>query len=84
MRTELKENLNIPLKAQLNANIPIQGNLNVPITSELNASVDVKNTLPVKIAQGELKIPLSTMYLNRVKAQPVEVQAAQHDVKAGE
>nr|ESK53148.1 hypothetical protein F987_01310 [Acinetobacter gyllenbergii NIPH 230] len=69
---------------QNNLQAPIQGNLNVPITSELNASVDVKNTLPVKIAQGELKIPLSTMYLDRVKAPPVEVPAAQHDLKAGE
>ncbi len=28
----------------------------------------MKNTLPVKIEHGELKIPLSSMSLNRVKA----------------
>ena len=62
----------------------IAGKLNVPITSELSASVDVKNTLPVKIADGELKIPLSTMYLDRVKTQPVDEPASPHDVKIGE
>ncbi|MCT9189216.1 MFS transporter, partial [Acinetobacter baumannii] len=56
----------IPLKARLDTNIPIEGNLNVPVKTALDASVDVKNTLPVKIANGELKIPLSTMRLNRV------------------
>jgi len=53
----------------------------VPITTELNASVDVKNTVPVKIAQGELKIPLSSMYLDRVKAQPVEILITPKHVK---
>lgn len=81
VRTILKENLSIPLKAQLDANIPIQGKLTVPITTELNASVDVKNTVPVKIAQGELKIPLSSMYLDRVKAQLVEMPITPKHVK---
>ena len=81
VRTILKENLSIPLKAQLDANIPIQGKLTVPITTELNASVDVKNTVPVKIAQGELKIPLSSMYLDRVKAQLVEMPIRPKHVK---
>lgn len=84
VKTVLKENLNIPLQTQLNANIPIQGKLNVPITSELNASVDVKNTLPVKIAKGELKIPLSSMYLDRVQSQSVDANLNKKDGKAGE
>ncbi|EXE19290.1 hypothetical protein J558_1334 [Acinetobacter baumannii 1106579] len=68
VKTVLKENLHIPLNAQLKTNIPIQGSLNVPVKTALNASVDVKNTLPVKIEHGELKIPLSSMSLNRVKS----------------
>ncbi|SSS06520.1 Uncharacterised protein [Acinetobacter baumannii] len=67
VKTVLKEDLHIPLNAQLKTNIPIQGSLNVPVKTALNASVDVKNTLPVKIEHGELKIPLSSMSLNRVK-----------------
>ena len=51
---------------------------------DIKLSVDVKNTLPVKIADGELKIPLSTMYLDRVKTQPVDEPASSHDVKIGE
>ena len=68
VKTVLKENLHIRLNAQLKTNIPIQGSLNVPVKTALNASVDVKNTLPVKIEHGELKIPLSSMSLNRVKS----------------
>ena len=61
----LKENLNIPLDTTLKTNIPINGHLNVPIETALAASVDVQNTLPIKIRQGELKIPLSSIQIQK-------------------
>ncbi len=61
VKTVLKENLHIPLNANLKTNIPIEGNLNVPIKTALKATVDVQNTLPVQIKKGELVIPLKTM-----------------------
>lgn len=68
VRTVLQENLNIPLNTTLKTNIPVDGHLNVPIKTALAASVEVKNTLPIKIQKGELKIPLSSVTL---KKQPV-------------
>lgn len=65
VKAVLKENLNIPLHTTLKTNIPIQGHLNVPIKTALKASVDVQNTLPIKIEQGELKIPLHNLRLSR-------------------
>ncbi|MEN8390089.1 MFS transporter [Acinetobacter indicus] len=71
VKTVLKENLNIPLKTTLNTLIPVQGHLNVPIQTALKASVDVKNTLPIKIEQGELNIPLNSIRLATAEtAQP--------------
>lgn len=71
VKTVLKENLNIPLKTTLNTQIPVQGHLNVPIQTALKASVDVKNTLPIKIEQGELNIPLNSIRLATAEtAQP--------------
>lgn len=64
VRTVLKENLHIPLNATLKTEIPVQGQLNVPIKTALNATVDVKNTLPVKIQNGQLKVPLNTVKLS--------------------
>lgn len=64
VKTVLKENLHIPLHATLKTEIPVQGQLNVPIKTALNATVDVKNTLPVKIQSGELKVPLNTLKLS--------------------
>ena len=65
VKTVLKENLRIPLEATLKTNIPIEGHLNVPVKTALKASVDVQNTLPVKIKQGQLVIPLNSMRVAR-------------------
>ena len=43
----------------------------MPIQTALKASVDVKNTLPIKIEQGELNIPLNSIRLATAEtAQP--------------
>lgn len=65
VRTDLKESLRVPLVTTLNTQIPISGRLNVPVKTPLDTTVDVKNILPVKIQQGELKIPLNTVKLSR-------------------
>lgn len=73
VETVLKENLIVPLDATLKTNIPIKGHLNVPIKTALNASVDVKNTLPVIIEKGDLKIPLNTVKLFKSQQESVNV-----------
>lgn len=65
VRTDLKESLQVPLVTTLDTQIPISGRLNVPVKTPLDATVDVQNILPVKIKQGELKIPLNTVKLSR-------------------
>lgn len=67
VKTVIKENLQLPFNVTLNTKIPIQGHLNVPVKTALDATVDVKNTLPIKIQQGQLKIPLSSMKLSENK-----------------
>ena len=71
VKAVLKQNLRLPLDATLNTNIPIKGHLNVPVKTALAATVDVKNTLPVKIQQGQLKIPLNSVVLSRTDAIPI-------------
>ncbi|MDQ8935721.1 MFS transporter [Acinetobacter rudis] len=65
VRTDLKESLRVPLVTTLDTQIPINGRLNVPVKTPLNATVNVENVLPVKIQQGNLKIPLNSVKLLR-------------------
>lgn len=77
VRTDLKESLRVPLVTTLDTQIPISGRLNVPVKTPLDATVDVQNVLPVKIQQGNLKIPLNSVQLSRSEAStPASTPAA--------
>lgn len=65
VKAVVQENLIVPFEADIKANIPVKGHLNAPIQTALEASVDIVKTLPVKIKQGELIIPLDQVAFHK-------------------
>jgi hypothetical protein len=65
VKARIKDNLNVPLKTVIQADIPIQSTLDVPVLSDLQAMVTIppEKPLPVNIHYADLLLPLRTLSL---------------------
>jgi len=62
VKAKLKQNLTVPLKTTIDADIPIQADLSVPVTSDLKARVDMPDDpTGIIINYAALNLPLRTL-----------------------
>lgn len=64
VKARIKDNLNVPLKTTIDADIPIQSTLDVPVLSDLDAIVTLPPTpLDIQVHYADLLLPLRSLSL---------------------
>jgi len=70
VEARLKQALEVPLKADIAATIPIKSRMNVPVRSALEARITVPNPESIIITEADLRLPLRTLRMQTAADAP--------------
>lgn len=78
IRARLKQNLSVPLKTTIEADVPLKTSMSVPVLNDVSIDVDIPHApvLPITLNYADLQIPLNGIRLGLDKQGEHDTQQA--------